>query len=624
MTKNIEIAIEVLNLSKEGLDAIKKEGGVRFYEENGRLILYPIGKGIVDLVEEVGYDLGEDVTAKVVYFNSDNHQVYEAPIIGNKLADDSVVVFEDDLTFAIEDISDVVEFIQNESDVTNQELTELGASPLETNVDAVVETESEPSKSNDLLDHFQDDSEDDLFDEFSDEELDATSVEHNDDEDISFDDFDDRDLDDDNEASEIARADETNNDMQELQKIAQVDYKKADIEDDDNPLMNRARQLFENRTLAELPAFDKKTHDNLQGDIVQAESNVTQAKKSAILAIYNKLVENYTGEFKIVSDQDILMAERDHKKTLEELNYKQQVDQVKISKTKHAEYEQSREEFVQAKLPELRSQYDQEHLTALENVIRSAQKSIENDIQQLREAENAKYTDYLNDTKQAVLERVSDDKVNVDNIISKYDDVVNKESSRLKEAAKTLKAENEDLKNEIDVLTSSLKQLKLTQEDIVNAAVAREKLGYIKQLNEAEQTVKKAQSDLREEQVKTMALAAQGPRGMQVVGGEQTQEPKQNKWMGILAGFSGGALLVTVVMLMFSLSSNNSKNVAQQAVNNTPATAQSTQQTADEGMKKGDKFDYTTSDGENVSVIVDSAHTGHYIDGQGKNHSVVF
>lgn len=619
MENNTVIAVEVLNGSKKGLAAIEEGGGAHLFKEDGHLYLFPAGKEAQDILEDNGFELGDETKLELVYFDQDNKKIYKAPELNKQVNDRSGIMLDSQFQFGLDELFFISDFINEHPEVAEEEIKSLGlAQGSSDNKDVVPDETKQVESDSESTDDFED------FDDFSEGSVAST----NDD----FEDFDDEDLDEPTE-DEIDFGDVDNDEVDEeieqnyqssiskLQQKVAVEYKKDDVvEDDDNPLMTRAKKIFETKSVAELPEFDRKTHDNLQNDILQAESNVTSAKNKAVSAIYNQLVDNYTKGLETVSNDELKSAEATHKETLNKIEAQKAAKIQSISETKRKDYEGKREDFVQAQLPDLRSKYDQDHLGELNELISIESDKAQEESEKLRKEEISNFDNYVKQTKKALLERVSDDQLDVDGIVKDYEKVVDEQSESLKEKASRIEAENEALKQQMAEMEKELADKKKFDEEWKKAEYAKMESQLSSQINKAESEKIEAQNALREEQVKALTLA-QTP---QEVKAAPVQKQGLNKWASMAIGFAAALLLVVAGFFMYNLGNANGKSnqavaISSQAPSNVKETSESSSV-----WKQGDTFPFTTSDGKKVTVIVDDSHTGHYIDEKGTNHTVMF
>lgn len=248
-----------------------------------------------------------------------------------------------------------------------------------------------------------------------------------------------------------------------------------------DPLMEKAILLFDTQQYIKLPVFDELTHKELQEQLIESHFTVSQARDRGINKIYERLKNETAESAQMVKDQVLKKARKKHEETIKKIenNYKIYVDQLL---NKHnAEYERTREEFVQSQIPLIRKDYDAKHAKNHQSVINVEIEKLQRNSAKIMSQERKRYQEHvdqvLSDSKNQVISSVR-----VDDVIEEYNKIAEEQKELLLLQAKNTKQEigvtlseivkeRDNLKDQINDYQSKIDEIKQSEQERIESSV---------------------------------------------------------------------------------------------------------------------------------------------------------
>lgn len=483
-------------------------------------------------------------------------------------------------------------------------------------------------------------------------------------------------------------SEETNANMQSAtapQDTPAVDADAAPQSGDE--LLQRAAKLFDNNYHLTLPDMDNQTRHELMREYVATKNDLTKIRNQAIYDIRDRLIKVKNKAETTVRQSDLFeSAQKNHDATVKTLQNNLKVDITNTQNDSDQEYNKSREQWVEAQKPQLRNQYDSEHLANHQTVVRTKIEDLKNQAQDNINKENERFDKYTKDSVQSAVDNYFDH-MNIDDILKKANAQGRHALNNLQASADKyhsnlakVQQEREDLKRQLEQTNQLSSQQVKTQ---VESQALDIKKNYDKQLTNKDDELKKVRKQLETEQqhnrdmqdivhdakVNNEQLTSSKKQMQDLIQSLQTAEDKrkendrqrdrdeQNRQNQQLlqqtllqqrSGLSGGwkgAIIGTLVAVaglgcfgIYNMTTNHNDNqntqstlhvreAAPESSSSSSASSSSTSSSSsddNDAIKPGDTFKYTTSDGDQVTVTADSPHSGHYTDKNGQVKSVLW
>lgn len=451
-------------------------------------------------------------------------------------------------------------------------------------------------------------------------------------------------------------------------------------------LLQRAAKLFDNNYHLTLPDMDDQTRHELMREYVATKNDLTKIRNQAIYDIRDRLVKVKDKAETTVRQSDLFeSAQKNHDATVKTLQNNLKVDITNTQNNSDQEYNKSREQWVEAQKPQLRNQYDSEHLANHQTVVRTKIEDLKNQAQVNINKENERFDKYTKDSVQSAVDNYFDH-MNIDDILKKANAQGRHALNNLQASADKyhsnlakVQQEREDLKRQLEQTNQLSSQQVKTQ---VESQALDIKKDYDKQLTNKDDELKKVRKQLETEQqhnrdmqdivhdakVSNEQLTSSKKQMQDLIQSLQTAEDKrkendrqrdrdeQNRQNQQLlqqtllqqrSGLSGGwkgAIIGTLVAVaglgcfgIYNMTTNHNNNqntqstlrvreAAPESSSSSSASSSSDSSSSDDSnaIKPGDTFKYTTSDGDQVTVTADSPHSGHYTDKNGQVKSVLW
>lgn len=450
-----------------------------------------------------------------------------------------------------------------------------------------------------------------------------------------------------------------------------------------DPILLKAIEIFDSQKKDLLPDFDELTHKQMQTEILNAHNAVADARSEVIFEMYQKMKKAIELSAEELDQEVLLPATSKHEKAINTIRKNLEIDIDRIRQESQQKYNDEREKAVQAKLPELRRQFDKENLEGHYKQVNTLINELSNEFNSKIQEENDNYNQYVNDLAETDQENVLQT-LDFTELLDKYnnsvkrqkrelDQVANSFNDQLEEAVFQINQEKIELSDKINRLEKELAIQKNSEQQRIAGQVAVELSSlekekeiqnekYYSELKKArknsELEAKEFKKLLEEEQGKSSELvkrlqelqyeydiqnntllnreskSGQIYTGKVATGVVNSSENKINK--NLLTGLIAMAsVLIIVIFLAVSMFSYNAgsktANTSPVEVSTEPSKSNvsvveqsKSNSESSNGLQNVKKFPYTTEKGEKVEIIVDTPNTGHYVDSDGKTHYVTF
>lgn len=443
-----------------------------------------------------------------------------------------------------------------------------------------------------------------------------------------------------------------------------------------DPLMKAAIESFNKVAVGdELPAFDHETQDLIRPSYVQAVNNIANAKAKAINYIYDVLKETYDREYDEALNNAVANAKKEHDKNVKQIRQNLQTEIDQLQQNIKDDYDKRKREAGQSYLNEFYAKYDKEHLHEIAENVSEQSKSLSTKATTDISVEDNDLYKYIKQVKDSIFKHVTEN-VDIDYFIENYKNTVNFEKNHLVEEVKAIRNENNELKKQVKDLQSALTIQKQTEESRVKAEVAQQvnkaTFSFRKQVEDSDKRRQKAEAEVEKEKAKTAEIQNKNQEITQklsdmaknlsqiqladkikqdtardLLGNNQAipqatiqyqqpsvqpsvpqnQEDSKKKLsltdkvlIGVATLFAGIGIFSSVIM--YNTITNTPRTEQTAATNaGTTVTSDSVTSSDDSNSKS---FVYTAKDGKKYKVTKDSKNSGHYVDGDGNYHTVLF
>lgn len=614
------LGFELIDVDQDIIEKIKKKVNkdVHYKQIGERLFIFPVTEQVQKVLDELGTAMDPDkARLRLVWIDIDSDEAKESNLNIPK------VEFGDENTFDIYDASLVISFVSD-----NRE-----------EIEKALDAETEPDDQE--TDEVQVESEESDDPEVSDDEIETEPEEFEEPE--AQDSFDTEDVDDyfDDETDDHYSKDDLNDMFNDVLvddgEFGEGSYPEQDEVTEDkvtDPLMQRAIDIFNTETHSEvLPDFDEKTAQLLSKELNNAKSKLQDARSKTINEIYRVLKDAHDKETDTAKSGSIAEAEKAHDTNVQKIKDNCETQITRMSDQEHLEYQKRKEEAGKAYLAEFYANYDQDNLESLNNEIQAKADPIRNKAAEDIEAENQSLADYIENVNSSIFNHVTDH-ANVSKFIDDYKKTVSEEKTDLLDEAKKIKSENENLKNKVADLQRALEYQRTTQDEQINAAIAEANRKWTEELDEehkkrrdiekeAEIQKENHENQLLENQKLSQQLIEMSHKNDD----EQSKnaDKKQSNLIKVLIGTVGVFVAFGTGILGYGISAVTHHDNTPAATQIVPAQTTSSQQT-DSSISSSDvpkTFVYTDQNGKKHNVIRDDDTSGHYVDDQGKTHTVI-
>lgn len=656
------LGIELIGLSQDEIEEIKKSTNkdVHLKEIGERLFIFPISEKASDFLEGIGTDIDIDTTRlRLVWINVDSDEVKESDLIA-QVPD---VELDDDRTFEVFDTNLVASYIEDNKELVNSELNEIvddsEASSEEDDETFEGEeqfseeesTEEEPEEeSNDFDNEFEEDFDDDFSEDAepeessNEEEFEENSTE-------------------DNMYNSMFGEDDFSEDAEPEPSTTNSDLSDKTIED---PLMQKAITIFNRETHGdELPVFDAKISKLLSEELVEAGNHLQNARNHTITEIYNVLKETHDKEYEEAEAGQIADAKAATDKNIQQIKDNRETRIAKMSAQERSDYQKRKEDAGKVYLQEFYDKYDKKYLDELNDVISKQTQPIVEKAEQEVKDEEAALDKYIDEVKESVFKHVVEH-ADVEKLIEGYQKTLNNEKDNLLRQAEKIQNENTELKQKVSDLERTLQIHKETQEARIQAAVAEsveennrkwqkeleKEVDKQKELLKASEDEKellsktisekdeKIEDQLSENKKLTNKVVSLSETTQAVVPVLHKSPDKQQNQSGLVKVLIGAVAVLAIFgtgisgYAIASATHHNNVPITQVVPANTSSTnsqttssnnsQNSSSNSADDDSSSTKEFTYTDQNGKKHQVIKDDDVSGHYVDDQGKTHTVIF
>lgn len=640
---------------------------------------------LVGIIEDVAFDLGIDNTQiKLVYVEMETSKIIESQSAVLEFMRE-YGVSEDEIPISV--FPDMMEFIREYNESVENEVNSYSDSssskPISKEISKAENTQTETP----IVEAVQEDEDEDEFEDNVDFDASPTAsiertneADEQEDEDVNkgFESLISQleaPTENEKESLEIRETPQITFNRSKVEPedtLEQTQASEADLNNFVDPLMKVAVGLFTKQHLKQLPVFDELTQRELQKEIVSANYNSEQAKQESVVSIYQRLKQQEADMISEIENSVLSQAKERHEAVLGKLKNNLEVDKQATHRERSDAYSKRKQEFVNSQLNELEMKYDSDNLRnfqeelnlTLDNIEKQAEKKIRN--------ENKLYEEYRNkvieEQKQMMI-----DSFDVTKEVSRYNDTVDSEQKNLIKEAESFKGqvgnatfeiqkENEQLLKQLKELDSENKIQKETEKQRIESQIAmavadnkhehEQREMEIKQRYEDELAKLKALYEEKEQELsaerkniasinqaldaKSRDLEVMQIAKAQMINGQQGQpQPQQavNPTTGVQAFKLPRSIVATVVGLgvlllislgttFFTLANSHSKTT-EASTAPSEVVKNSVADTTNSSFEVGKTYPYTTSSGEKVKLIIDDEQSGHYVDKDGKYHSVL-
>ena len=619
------LGLELIGLTPDNIEKIKKltNKDVHYKENGERLFLYPVSDKVQRVLDGIGSEINfDEARLRLVWIDIDSDEVKESNLNIPKVELDEEETFDlFDASLAIKFVSDNGEEVEKalnaETESDDQEVAEDQAELVESDEPEISDTEieTEPEQS-------EEDSEQDGFN--------TEDVENY---------FDEDDKDNQTEDDQYSKDDLNkmfNDVLVDDGESAKEGY--PEQEEVTDPLMQKAIDIFNTETHSEvLPEFDDKTAQLLSKELTNAKSKLQDARSKTINEIYRVLKDAHDKETNTAKSGSIAEAEKAHDTNVQKIKDNCETQITRMSDQEHLDYQKRKEEAGKAYLAEFYANYDQDNLESLNNEIQAKADPIRNKAAEDIEAENQSLADYIENVNSSIFNHVTNH-ANVTKFIDDYKKTVSEEKTDLLAEAEKIKSENEDLKNQVENLRRALEYQRTTQDEQINAAIAEANRKWTEELDEEHRKRRdiEKEAELQKENHENQLLENQ-KLSQQLIEISHKNEAEQNKnaekkqsnLIKVLIGTVGVFVAFGTGILGYGISAATHHDNTPTAAQIVPSQTSTSQQSASDSSSASSSdvpktFVYTDQNGKKHNVTKDDDTSGHYVDDQGKTHTVIF
>lgn len=613
------LGFELIDVDQDIIEKIKKKVNkdVHYKQIGERLFIFPVTDQVQKVLDELGTAMDPDkARLRLVWIDIDSDEVKESNLNIPK------VEFGDENTFDIYDASLVISFVSDnreeiekaldgEIEPDNQETDEV---PTES--EELDEPEDSDNKTETNLEETEEENPEQ--DGFSAEEVEKY-----------FDDDDSNDQYSENDLNKMFNDVLVSDGKSEEAEQAEVTENAVT-----DPLMQKAIDIFNTETHSEaLPDFDEKTAQLLSKELTNAKSKLQDARSKTINEIYRVLKDAHDKETDTAKSGSIAEAEKAYDTNVQKIKDNCETQITRMSDQEHLEYQKRKEEAGKAYLAEFYANYDQDNLESLNNEIQAKADPIRNKAAEDIEAENQSLAEYVENVNSSIFNHVTDH-ANVSKFIDDYKKTVSEEKTDLLAEAEKIKSENEHLKNQVADLQRALEYQRTTQDEQINAAIAEANRKWTEELDEEHKKRRdlEKEAEIQKENHENQLLENQ-KLSQQLIeishkNDAKSADKKQSNLIKVLIGTVGVFVTFGTGILGYGISAATHHDSTPTATQIIPAQTTNSQQTASDSSSSSSSsvpktFVYTDPNGKKHNVIRDDDTSGHYVDDQGKTHTVI-
>ena len=623
-------------------------------------------------------------------FDNGNEDFYEQPELTELFAKEADVSVDELSLEYLLDLGDFIDEHQAEIDKAIEEVKkDFGDSTEETTDDEVEENPllasenkqdeevllskgdydiTVPSlKNNDILEQMK------KFDEEPETEIESTpeptTLEDNSISDVVPDDYSDLDMTD-LDTTETSKADDESFDATEDTNQSEDNvveetqsYQSQIPRGQIDPLLTVSADIFENNSIASLPVFDEYTREQMRPAIIKAENIVTQARDSAIHAIY-QIVKEQKYDLESRFDAKFKDSIESHDLTVKQLEANLK-EKLTAEETKaNEEYKIAQDRYVADQETRIRNEYDAQNKDAFDKKLASDLDKIKAQGNHEIEKETNNFNAHKNkESFKFITSRLR--QMNFDAIFEEYNRIVSEQADKLAQDAVAFKdqlgvltadlaKERDDLKQQLEDTHKEAESLRNENEKLradwdrsLNSEARRQAQELsIAERQEKEDALTRSSENLAKSQevidtlrkaletsqhenelLKEKYEASSQANSRKILSAPMQEQTRRNSVTGIVvSSVLGVVAIIGLGFGIFAMVNHNSQTPA--TVNATSSSTSSvSQQTTNSVIREqttyssGDKWTYT-KDGKKYEVTMDSPTTGSYTDDEENTHKI--
>lgn len=461
----LKLAINIINADDDVNDSLS-DGNIKTYKTSDG-IAFAYDPNAYDTYDELADDASP--TMKLGILNTDDEEYYDQPDLTKSLSQYLGIDDVNDLDLSI--LPDLSDFIDEKQDDINKAIenindkyysldnTDEGTSSNGASTNQVDEVNSalsyDPQSATFSTAPTTNDSDNDLIDDNRSALPSSEDVNNT---------YDERPYDD-----NLDKSDDYPN------QAIDTNTPSTDIQPKPSIYLDLARELFADSDQSEIVEFDPNTHKQLQSQIVEVEKNIANGRGNGVMRIY-KRIQDQLPELTKAFEADFKENVDVHKNTLDTIDANEKDDIARVTKEHRERYETGKQQFIDAKRESLSEQYDAENRDAFTKSLNAAINSIRANSEALRHQEERKFETFKKGEKEKYIKHEIKSNINIDDIMSDYNKLVNADNEMLKKAGthfadqlgsmtkdiidklKSTKEEAEDWKSKYKSLSSTYTQ----------------------------------------------------------------------------------------------------------------------------------------------------------------------
>lgn len=427
-----------------------------------------------------------------------------------------------------------------------------------------------------------------------------------------------------------------------------------------DPFLTVSADIFENNSIASLPVFDEYTREQMRPAIIKAENIVTQARDSAIHAIY-QIVKEQKYDLESRFDAKFKDSIESHDLTVKQLeaNLKEKLT-AKETKA-NEEYKIAQDRYVADQETRIRNEYDAQNKDAFDKKLASDLDKIKAQGNHDIEEETDNFNAHKNkESFKFITSRLR--QMNFDAIFEEYNRIVSEQADKLAQDAVAFKdqlgvltadlaKERDDLKQQLDDTHKKAESLRNENEKLradwdrsLNSEARRQAQELsIAERQEKEDALTRSSENLAKSQevidtlrkaletsqhenelLKEKYEASSQANSRKILSAPMQEQTRKNSVVGIVvSSVLGVVAIIGLGFGIFAMVNHNSQTPATVNATSSSVSQQTTTPTIKERTtySSGDKWTYT-KDGKKYEVTMDSPTTGSYTDDEGNTHKI--
>lgn len=427
-----------------------------------------------------------------------------------------------------------------------------------------------------------------------------------------------------------------------------------------DPFLTVSADIFENNSIASLPVFDEYTREQMRPAIIKAENIVTQARDSAIHAIY-QIVKEQKYDLESRFEAKFKDSIESHDLTVKQLeaNLKEKLT-AKETKA-NEEYKIAQDRYVADQETRIRNEYDAQNKDAFDKKLASDLDKIKVQGNHEIEEETNNFNAHKNkESFKFITSRLR--QMNFDAIFEEYNRIVSEQADKLAQDAVAFKdqlgvltadlaKERDDLKQQLDDTHKEAESLRNENEKLradwdrsLNSEARRQAQELsIAERQEKEDALTRSSENLAKSQevidtlrkaletsqhenelLKEKYEASSQANSRKILSAPVQEQTRRNSVTGIVvSSVLGVVAIIGLGFGIFAMVNHNSQTPATVNATSSSVSQQTTTPTIKERTtySSGDKWTYT-KDGKKYEVTMDSPTTGSYTDDEGNTHKI--